>query len=124
MFGLGPNIVVRTRTAVVDIPARVTPTSVGQPVRRHGPPPRFVKPMYPPTLPAATNDRANLILSCGVVHVRVAAFCDGLPAFAQPTIASPTIVAATTARSGSREARSFVGINRARRYGFELTLKQ
>jgi len=45
MLGLGPNMVVRTRRAVVELPAAVTATSVGQPVRRQVTEERFVKPM-------------------------------------------------------------------------------
>jgi hypothetical protein len=58
--------------------------------------------MYLPTLPAATKDLTSLILSCEVMHVRVATLCDGdrLPALAQPTIARPTSIAATVRTKG------------------------
>src|SRR5436305_1255628 len=102
MFGLGPNIVERTCTAVVDMPARVRATNFGQPVRRHATPARFVKAMYPPTFPAATSDLANLIRSCEVAQVRA-----GVP-WALPTIARATSVAATSASRESRRARSEV----------------
>ena len=95
-FGLGPNMVDRTRTAVVAVPARVTATNLGQPVRRHVTPARFVKAMYPPTFPAATSDLANLILSCEVVQVGAR-----VP-WALATIARATSVAATTANRGAR----------------------
>jgi hypothetical protein len=41
--GLGPNMVERTRRAVVERPAAVTATNLGQPLRRHETPDRFVK---------------------------------------------------------------------------------
>src|SRR5438105_9238339 len=93
IFGLGPNMVVRTCTAVVEVPVRVTATSVGQPVRRHGAPARFVKAMYPPTFPAATSDLTSLILSCEVVQVGAGVPC------ALATIARATSVAATKTRT-------------------------
>jgi len=101
-FGLGPNMVDRTRTAVVAVPARVTATNLGQAARRHVTPARFVKAMYPPTFPAATSDLASLILSCEVVQVRA-----GVP-WAVATVARTTSVAATAAGRASRGARSEV----------------
>src|SRR5947208_6006487 len=95
-LGLGPNMVDRTRTAVVDAPARVTATNFGQPVRRHVTPARFVKAMYPPTFPAATSDLANLILSCEVAQVRAA-----VP-WALAALTRATSVAATIAIRGTR----------------------
>src|SRR5437870_2899433 len=74
--GLGPNIVERTRCATVERPAAVTATNVGQPLKRQVARERFVKAMYPPTLPSATNDLDNLIRSCEVLQVRVATTCE------------------------------------------------
>src|SRR2546423_7101863 len=79
---LGPNMVERTRTAVDAAPARVSRTSVGHPTRRQGALARFVKPMYPPTVPAATPELTSLIFSCDVVHVRMEA--SRAPAAATP----------------------------------------
>jgi len=81
---------------VVAVPAAVTATSFGQPLRRHVTPARFVKAMYPPTF------LASLILSCEVVQVRA-----GVP-WAVATVARTTSVAATAAGRASRGARSEV----------------
>jgi len=70
-MGLGPNIVERRCTAVVEDPSAEIATRVGQPERRHAARARFVKPTYPPTVPAATAECTILIFKSELVQVRV-----------------------------------------------------
>jgi hypothetical protein len=95
-------MVERTCRAVVDAPARVSATSRGHPVRRQGVAARFVKPMYPPTVPAATPELTNLIFNSEVAQVRTRAPQAGPLAPAQPAIATANKVAPTRVPFGLR----------------------
>jgi hypothetical protein len=62
-------VAVDHRQTGVHVPVALSATSVGQPPRRQRPLARFVKPMYPPTVPAAAPERTNLIVRSRVLHV-------------------------------------------------------
>src|SRR5919197_1825866 len=66
-FGLGPNIVERTCSAVVDTVA-LRATTRGHPRRTQRVAAWFVKPMYPPTFPAATTERTRVTFSWEAAH--------------------------------------------------------
>ena len=106
MSGLGPNIVVRILFALTEDPAFVSATSRGHPVRLHGVAARLVKPIEPPTLPAATNERASLISRSDPRQALTGTLCvmdaavelDPLPAPKQPVSVKTRQIARTHRR--------------------------